>query len=80
MEQYEARLTEIEGQEAERAELGAELERLNDAIATARERWLPQLQRIVQRVNASFQRNFVQVGSLCEGFAFVRLVALALFL
>ncbi|KAK2077523.1 hypothetical protein QBZ16_004368 [Prototheca wickerhamii] len=65
VEQYEARLAAIEGQEAERAELGAELERLNGAIATARERWLPQLQRIVQRVNASFQRNFVQVG--CAG-------------
>ena len=73
MEQYEARLAEIEGQEAERAELGAELERLNGAIATARERWLPQLQRIVQRVNASFQRNFVQVGSFCEGVTFARL-------
>lgn len=73
MEQFEARLAEIEAQEAERSELGAELERLSGAIATARERWLPQLQRIVQRVNASFQRNFVQVDSCCAGYGFVRL-------
>jgi hypothetical protein len=43
----------------------AELMALNAALALKRERWLPDLQRLVRGINGRFGTNFEEIG--CAG-------------
>ena len=65
IQQYEKRQREIEKLEDRVNNFDTELARLNDGISRIRQRWEPELDKLVSEISDAFSYNFAQIG--CAG-------------
>ncbi|KAG1681379.1 hypothetical protein FOA52_007427 [Chlamydomonas sp. UWO 241] len=65
MREYQQRHTTIEGLQKTVSEADAVLASMQADMSATREKWLPELMKIVETINTSFSANFAEIG--CAG-------------
>eukprot|EP00803_Ostreobium_quekettii_P001868 evm.model.scf_333.6 EVM.evm.TU.scf_333.6 scf_333:84348-99607(+) len=64
-QRYRANLQTISRLEKELREQSVQLQDLEAMIATRKDEWLPDLRKVVEKINKTFSRNFAKIG--CAG-------------